>query len=89
MVIKSLTITEDAYDALKAMKRGDESFSDTVIRITRNRALVVERMFGALKMSEKEADELVKNIKKRREESDREYRKRRERLNRAWTDGNS
>lgn len=89
MVIKSLTITEDAYDALKAMKHENESFSDTVIRITRNRVLVVERMFGALKMSEKEANELVKNIKKRREESDREYRKRRERLDRAWTDGNS
>jgi len=89
MAIKSLTITEDAYNALKAMKHGDESFSDTVIRITKNRALVVERMFGAWKMSEKEADEAVKRIKKRREEFTRDYHKRQERLKRAWNDGDS
>jgi predicted CopG family antitoxin len=31
---KNITITEDAYDRLKALKREDESFSDLVVRLT-------------------------------------------------------
>ncbi len=35
MATKSITITEDAYERLKAHKRDDESFSDVVTRLTR------------------------------------------------------
>jgi predicted CopG family antitoxin len=31
---KNITITEDAYDRLVALKREDESFSDLVTRLT-------------------------------------------------------
>ena len=31
---KNITITEDAYDRLKALKREDESFSELVVRLT-------------------------------------------------------
>lgn len=34
MSSKNITITEDAYDRLKALKREDESFSDVVVRLT-------------------------------------------------------
>lgn len=34
MASKTVTITEDAYDRLRALKRDDESFSDLVIRLT-------------------------------------------------------
>lgn len=34
MASKNITITEDAYDRLKALKRDDESFSDLVVRLT-------------------------------------------------------
>jgi predicted CopG family antitoxin len=34
MVTKTLTITEEAYDRLRAHKRADESFTDTILRIT-------------------------------------------------------
>ncbi len=34
MATKNITITEDAYDRLKALKREDESFSDTIRRLT-------------------------------------------------------
>ncbi|PSQ00709.1 hypothetical protein BRC89_01340 [Halobacteriales archaeon QS_4_70_19] len=34
MGTKSLTITEEAYERLKAQKRAGESFTDTIIRIT-------------------------------------------------------
>jgi predicted CopG family antitoxin len=31
---KNVTITEDAYDRLKALKRDDESFSELITRLT-------------------------------------------------------
>ena len=34
MGTKSLTITEDAYERLAAQKRDDESFTDTILRLT-------------------------------------------------------
>lgn len=34
MGTKSLTVTEEAYERLKAYKREDESFTDTILRIT-------------------------------------------------------
>lgn len=33
---KNITVTEDAYERLKALKREDESFSDLVVRLTEN-----------------------------------------------------
>jgi predicted CopG family antitoxin len=36
MASKNITITEDAYDRLRALKREDESFSDLVTRLTEN-----------------------------------------------------
>ncbi|AHF98304.1 hypothetical protein HALLA_04865 [Halostagnicola larsenii XH-48] len=34
MATKSLTVTEEAYEHLKAYKREDESFTDTILRLT-------------------------------------------------------
>ncbi|WP_436907633.1 antitoxin VapB family protein [Halosimplex marinum] len=34
MGTKSLTITEEAYEQLKAHKREDESFTETILRLT-------------------------------------------------------
>ena len=34
MATKSLTITEEAYERLKANKRADESFTDAILRLT-------------------------------------------------------
>lgn len=34
MATKTITITEDAYERLKAHKRADESFTETILRLT-------------------------------------------------------
>jgi predicted CopG family antitoxin len=34
MATKTLTITEEAYESLKAHKHDDESFTETVLRLT-------------------------------------------------------
>lgn len=41
MVVKTVTLSADAYEALAALKKGGESFSDVVRRLTRkNRSLL-------------------------------------------------
>jgi len=39
MATKTISITKEAYDRLKARKRPDESFSDVVLRLTEGRPL--------------------------------------------------
>ncbi len=39
MVVKTITITEEAYRHLKARKTGEESFSDVILRLTKRRPL--------------------------------------------------
>ena len=39
MVVKTITITEEAYRHLKARKAGEESFSDVILRLTKRRPL--------------------------------------------------
>lgn len=34
MATKNLTITEEAYEQLRKHKRADESFTDTILRLT-------------------------------------------------------
>ena len=46
MAVKTITVTEDAYAAVKSMKGPGESFSDTFLRISKRRAL--SSFFGAL-----------------------------------------
>lgn len=48
MGTKSLTITEEAYERLKAHKREDESFTDTILRLAGSER---DRMkgFGAMR----------------------------------------
>jgi predicted CopG family antitoxin len=39
MVVKTITVTKRAYDALKAMKSTSESFSEAILRISNRRRI--------------------------------------------------
>ncbi len=62
MTTKTITITEDAYDALKGSKDMDESFSKAILRITHKKSL--KEFVGVL--SEKSGDKLEEAIKEMR-----------------------
>ncbi len=70
MATKSLTITNDAYERLAALKESKESFSDVITKLTRKNSLL--DLVGLL--SAGEGDELKKHIrelrKRMREHSD-------------------
>ena len=47
MAVKTITVTEEAYNTLKAMKTIDESFSDAILRIGKRKPLM--SFYGILK----------------------------------------
>lgn len=72
---KTLTITEDAYERLNALKRDDESVSDVVNRITGEK-LDVWKGFG--RYDGADGDRLRAAVEAGREEMDREMEERAE-----------
>jgi predicted CopG family antitoxin len=87
MTIKSLTITEDAYDALKAMKHGDESFSEAILRVAKSRKEHIGRFFGIL--GREGAEALRRSITKRRLEIEKECRVREKKIRGVLSHGRS
>ena len=54
MAVKTITITTDAYDAIKHLKRGEESFSELFLRIAPKR-ITIKDIAGILKHTPEEA----------------------------------
>ena len=55
MATKTISITEKAYDALLKEKKNKESFTETILRITKKSNKIAD-CFGTLKMSDDEED---------------------------------
>ncbi len=83
MVIKSLTITEEAYNSLKRLKYGDESFSKVIIRVAKEKKPDVKKYFGILRSSKTTTEEWINRIKKNRNEFDKHFTDRQVRLRRV------
>ena len=66
MPFKTLTIKEDVYKKLAAIKRDDESFSDLLEKLSERNVAVLRKLRGRMELKEKE--EMIKDIYKRREE---------------------
>jgi predicted CopG family antitoxin len=75
MTVKTITVTEDAYNTLKGMKREDESFSDVIKRVGSQKKHISD-FFGLLKDSETSAEELQQKVKEIRKGVSESMRKR-------------
>lgn len=71
MATKSLTITEEAYERLKAHKRADESFTETILRLTGAERDVMKG-FGAMR----DVDGFRAAVESARDELDADLRER-------------
>ena len=80
MVVKTLTITEKAYESLKKLKFSDESFSEVILRISKEKRGAISKFFGILKMSEKEAEEWQQKVRQRKKNIDLEFKKRQDKF---------
>lgn len=65
MGTKTISISDEAYSKLRAEKRGKESFTDAILRLTGRKSL--SEIIGFL--SEKEAGEMRRVIREMREKS--------------------
>lgn len=74
MTVKTITITEDAYNLFKRLKEKDESFSELIKRIGYERKFDVNRIFGAL--SKYDVEEARKKAKEIRTKLDKDLKQR-------------
>ena len=86
MAVKTITITEEAYNILKRMKYNDKSFSEVIVEFADRHKGNAVRLFGILGDSANELDELQKKIKERRKSINVEARERAIRIRRRLDD---
>ncbi len=67
MAIKTITVTENAYDTIKRLKSEDESFSDLFLRLG-ERYLTINQVRGILNATPEDAAAFSKRVKQIREE---------------------
>jgi len=63
MGTKTISITEEAYDALLREKKNKESFTETILRMTKKSGKISDS-FGAWKMSDKEEKAITSELSK-------------------------
>ena len=61
MVTKTISIKQEAYDALLREKMDKESFTDTILRVTRKSGKLMD-CFGAWKMTDEEEKSIQSEI---------------------------
>lgn len=69
MVTKTLTITKEAYEQLKALKRPEESFSEEIKRITGSKQDIMQFAGILSDMSGKDFEEMRQSIQELRKRS--------------------
>ena len=75
MAVKTITVTEGAYDAMKRLKSDNESFSDLFLRIGQKQGTIKD-IVGLLNESPEEAAAFVERVRLGRKEANRSAQKR-------------
>jgi predicted CopG family antitoxin len=68
MSFKTLTIKEQTYNKLLAMKQKGESFSDLFERLCKNNIEILKKTQGTIDFSETEKEALLEDIRVKRSE---------------------
>jgi predicted CopG family antitoxin len=63
MGVKTITVTEEAYRLLAKEKKGDESFSQVIKRLAKERGRLSDSL-GAWKMSDDEAEQIFSSLRR-------------------------
>ncbi len=63
MATKNISITKEAYDALQREKKGDESFTQTILRLAQ-RSGKLSDCFGGWKMTNEEENAMKRELSK-------------------------
>src|SRR5437867_3477368 len=63
MVTKNISITNEAYEALRREKRKEESFTEAILRLTRSRGKLSDS-FGSWKLSDEEEAAIKRELSK-------------------------
>jgi len=63
MAYKTISISDDVYSKLSALKKGKESFSDLFLRITKEEKPKLSNFYGKWKMSDEEEESIFKELK--------------------------
>ena len=79
-MVKTITIMDDAYEALKSKKAKDESFSDTIRRMCKEKKIDLRQWLGVLKGKDRSAAEMNKEIMEERAKMSQDLDERVERL---------
>ena len=67
MAVKTLTITDDAYEALRALRESNESFSETILRVAKRKPL--SYFYGSIsKENGKKLEKTILKVRKIRNE---------------------
>jgi len=77
MAVKTITITEQAYNSLKWMKKENESFSELFLRISK-KPITTKEIAGILKRTPEESEKSVKEFWINRKQLSEAIKKRRE-----------
>jgi predicted CopG family antitoxin len=61
MATKTISITDEAYNALLSQKKNNESFTQTILRITKKTGKLTDS-FGKWKMTDQEEQEILSEL---------------------------
>lgn len=65
-MVKVISLSNKAYSTLKALKRGDDSFSDTVLRLSEGKKKSLLDLAGKWPGTKKEAEDFKAMVKEGR-----------------------